>query len=59
MKRCVLRACLNAGVDLVEHTCMSKERLFRTVGPMKEKGPSLKVYLLVDGMHRVKPSKDE
>ena len=42
LKRCVLRACLNMGVDFLE--CMSVWRLFQTVGIMKEKGLCLKVF---------------
>ena len=57
MKRCILRACLNAGVDFMER--MSNERLFQTAGLTKENGPFSKVLQFFDGRQRVKLSDDE
>ena len=38
---------------------MSKGRLFQTVGPVKEKDLSPKVFLLLDGTGSLKLSEDE
>ena len=57
VKRWILRACLNAGVDFMER--MSNVRLFQTVGPVKEKGLCQKVFLNVDSTQRVKLSDEE
>ena len=53
----VLRACLNEGVEFTER--MSKGRLFQTVGPVKEKDLSPKVFLFVVGTQSMELSEDE
>ena len=57
LKRCLLRACLNEGVEFIEE--MSKGTLFQTVGPVKEKNLSPEVFLFVVGTVSVKLSDDE
>ena len=54
---CVLRACLNEGVEFTER--ISNERLFQTVVPVKKQDLSLKVLLFVVGTRSVKLSEDE
>ena len=56
-EKCVSRACVSEEVEFMER--MSKGRLFQTVGPVKEKDLSPKVFLFVVGTRSVKLSEDE